>query len=266
MPFIGVFDSGVGGLTVLRALRARLPDVALRYVADSAHAPYGPRSSEFIAQRSLAIAEFLIDEGAALLVVACNTATAHAVNALRERWPLLPVVGIEPGIKPAVAASRNGKVGVMATTATLASARYQELLRAHAQGCQIISQACPGLVDLIETGQLDQPAIREKIQQCCAPLREAGVDTVLLGCTHYPFVQQQIQAELGAAVSLLNIEDAVARQAQKRWQEAGLASTPIAPSTAMTQPLIYSTGKTDAVSRMASLALGANLRAAPIEV
>jgi glutamate racemase len=218
---IGVFDSGVGGLTVLQALRQALPQAPLHYLADNAYAPYGEKSSDFIAARSLVIGDYLIAHGACLLVVACNTATAHAVNALRQRWPELPIVGIEPGIKPAVAASRNGRVGVLATPATIASARYQALVAAHAQGTQVFSQPCPGLADLIETGELDSPAMRALIERCCAPLRAANVDTVLMGCTHYPFVQPLLQETLGSQVQLLNVEAAVARQAQRCWTADG---------------------------------------------
>lgn len=214
---IGVFDSGVGGLTVLRALRHTLPLAPLHYVADTAFAPYGERSSAFIRQRSLAIAEHLWNAGAAVLVVACNTATAHAVAALRERWPDKAIVGIEPGIKPAVAVSGNKRIGVLATPATLASARYQALLREHAPDIQVFSQPCPGLADLIETGHLESEALRQLVERCCAPLRESLVDTVLMGCTHYPLIQPLLQHALGSGVRLLNVEDAVARQAQRFW-------------------------------------------------
>lgn len=221
-PSIGVFDSGVGGLTVLRELRRLMPDVPLHYVADTAHAPYGQRSSDYIAERSLRISEHLTHEGAALLVVACNTATAHAIAALRARWPALPIVGIEPGIKPAVAASRNGRIGVMATPATMSSLRYQDLLARHAGSSQIVSQPCPGLVELIEAGDFESPALRELLARLCQPLRAAEVDTVLMGCTHYPLIQPLLQAALGPHVRLLNIETAVAQQAARLWAELGL--------------------------------------------
>lgn len=224
VPCIGVFDSGVGGLTVLNALRAQLPGVPLHYVADTAHAPYGERSSEYIVERSVRVAERLREVGARMAVVACNTATAHAVQAMRARWPDWPVVGIEPGVKPAVAATRNGRIGVMATTATIASRRFEQLVAAHASDVELVSQPCPGLVTLIEQGDLRSAELGELIERYCAPMRAAGVDTVLLGCTHYPLIQPRIQAALGDGVQLLNIEDAVARQAKRVWD--GLGVTP----------------------------------------
>ncbi|MDC8783633.1 glutamate racemase [Roseateles koreensis] len=222
---IGVFDSGVGGLTVLRELHRVLPGVPMHYVADNGHAPYGQRSPEFIIERSLALTDYLTSQGTRVLVVACNTATAQAVAALRQRWPELPIVGIEPGIKPAVAASRNGRIGVMATPSTIASARYQSLIERHAPTVQVFSQACPGLVNLIERGELDSPALHRLLQTLCAPLIDAGVDTVLMGCTHYPLVQAQLQSHFGGGVQLLNIETAVAQQAARLWA----AKSPVTP-------------------------------------
>lgn len=249
---VGVFDSGVGGLTVLRELRRQMPGVSLRYVADTANAPYGQRNTAFITERSLVLAQHLLESGARLLVVACNTATAHAIGALRQRWPDLPIVGTEPGIKPAVAASLKcgqGRIGVMATPATIASARYQDLLSRHADGLHIISQPCPGLADLIETGDFTSPAMHALLHRLCAPLREAKVDTVLMGCTHYPLIQTQLQAELGAEVQLLNIETAVAQQAARLWASLGLLS-----GTASIQ--VETTGSAAALTRFMHSALG----------
>lgn len=214
---IGVFDSGVGGLTVAGAIRQALPSVPLHYVADSACAPYGERSPGFIRERSLNIAEHLIERGARLLVVACNTATAHAAQALREAFPQLPVVGIEPGVKPAVAATRVGRVGVLATTATVSSERFRRLIAQHAGGVQVTAVACSGVVSLIESGDMQSPELQSLVSRYCEPLRRGGVDTVLLGCTHYPLIRPLWQQALGPDVQLLQVEDAVAQQAARLW-------------------------------------------------
>jgi glutamate racemase len=228
---IGVFDSGVGGLTVLRELRHLLPGTHLRYLADTAYAPYGGRTPEDIRQRSLAIAEHLIAQGAGLVVIACNTATAHAIDALRERWPALPFVGTEPGIKPAVAASRNGRIGLLATPATAASERLRRLIERHAGGRDVVVQGCPGIVEHIEAGDLGSDRLHRLVEQHCAPLRAAGVDTALLGCTHYPLIAPLWQAALGPDVALLHIETAVARRAAELWTAApGLATLDIETS------------------------------------
>ncbi len=209
---IGVFDSGVGGLSVLRVLRQHLPHATLLYVADSGNAPYGEKSEAFITGRSRAIADFLLSQGAELLVVACNTATATSVQALRQHHPHLPIVGIEPGVKPAVAASVARKVGVLATPGTLSSGRFARLIEQHAGDALIVPQPCPGLAKAIESGQLDTPLLRELIASFCVPLKQAGVDTVVLGCTHYPFVAPLIAQAMGPGVQLIDTSDAVARQ------------------------------------------------------
>jgi glutamate racemase len=212
-PLIGVFDSGVGGLSVLKALHQQLPDHDLLYVADSGHAPYGERSDEFITERTHRIASHLLAEGAGLLVLACNTASAVAAASLRERWADLPVVAVEPGIKPAVAITRNGRIGVMATPATLRSDKFKRLLGAHGSGIEVHLQPCPGLAGRIEHGNAEDPELLALVDQFTLPLKQAGVDTVVLGCTHYPFISAQIQVAFGAGVTLVDTADAVARQA-----------------------------------------------------
>lgn len=211
-PCIGVFDSGLGGLSVLRALRLELPQAALLYVADSGHAPYGERGADFVQRRSLALAEFLRGRGAQVLVVACNTATAAAIQALRDHFGDVPIVGVEPGIKPAAAATRKGRVGVLATEGTLRSERFQLLAQAHAAHIELHLQPCPGLAAAIEGGNLDAPELLAIVRHCCTPLRDAGVDTVVLGCTHYPFISKHIQACLGPQVTLIDTAHAVARR------------------------------------------------------
>ena len=213
---VGLFDSGLGGLSVLRAMQTHLPQAHLLYVADSGFAPYGERDEPFIVDRSLHISQFLLSQGAQALVVACNTATAAAVKELRAAFPQVPIVGVEPGVKPAVAQSRNQRVGVMATPGTLKSEKFRQLVSSHAQGAELVLQACPGLAREIERGELDTPALRALVHEFCEPLRAAQVDTVVLGCTHYPFVRPLIAQALGPDVLILDTADAVARHAASR--------------------------------------------------
>lgn len=233
---IGVFDSGLGGLSILRAIRQYQPESTLIYVADSGHAPYGERDDDFIRERALCISQFLTQEqGVDLIVVACNTATAVAVHALRERHPQLPIVGVEPGVKPAAACSRNGRIGVLATPLTLASEKYQRLISTHGQNVEVVQQACPGLAKEIEGGDLDTPRLRELVEAYARPLREADVDTAVLGCTHYPFVAPLFREALGPQVHLIDTAEAVARQTLRRSAEL-LASARSLPTPLLTTP------------------------------
>jgi glutamate racemase len=212
---VGVFDSGVGGLSVLRALRAHLPAAHLIYVADSAYAPYGERADAEIIARTEKISDFLRGQGVQVWVIACNTATAAAVQHLRQMHPEWPIVGVEPGLKPAVHLTRNGRIGVMATTSTLRSAKFQRLMAQHGGDVEVHLQACPGLAHAIEGGNLQSTELHELIERYGAALRARGVDTVVLGCTHYPFVRPQLQASLGAEVQIIDTAEPVARQAVK---------------------------------------------------
>lgn len=212
---VGVFDSGVGGLSVLRALRKHLPAAHLMYVADSAYAPYGERSDAEIIARTDKISSFLRASGAQLLVVACNTATAAAVQHLREAHPSWPIVGVEPGLKPATQITRNGRIGVMATSGTLRSEKFQRLMAQHGSDVFVHLQACPGLAHAIERGDLQSPELQTLIDRYCAALTEQGVDTVVLGCTHYPFVLTQLQAALGPNVRIIDTAEPVARRTVK---------------------------------------------------
>lgn len=212
-PLVGVFDSGVGGLSVLSALMQRLPQAPMIYVADSGHAPYGDRHDDHATQRTLRLTRYLVDQGAGLLVIACNTATAAAIAVVRERWPQLAVVGVEPGIKPAMKLSRNRRVGVMATPATLRSDKFVRLMQQHAADGHLVLQPCPGLARAIEGGDADSAETSALIEAYGRPLREAGVDTVVLGCTHYAFARSRLQAVLGPEVSIVDTAEAVARQA-----------------------------------------------------
>ncbi|AIU28349.1 glutamate racemase [Pandoraea pnomenusa] len=221
---IGVFDSGLGGLSVLQAVRALLPHESLLYVADSRYAPYGERPDTFIEQRSLAIGRWLRAHGAKALVVACNTATAHGVAALRAdaAWP---VVGVEPGIKPAAAASKTGVIGVLATAATLRSARFADLLARHtAQGQRFLCQPGHGLVERIEAGDVGSADVVALLERFIEPMLAQGVDTLVLGCTHYPFLIPAIERRFGNALTLIDTGAAIARQLQRRLETAELSA------------------------------------------
>ncbi len=208
---IGVFDSGVGGLSVKQAIRTRLPQAELLYAADTAFAPYGDRNEEFLCDRSERIARFLCEQGAQMIVVACNTATAAAVARLRAAWPTLPVVGVEPGVKPAVAASAAHRIGVLATTRTLASEKFRRLAEAHADGATLVLQPCPGLADAIEAADASGSGLDVLVERYCAPLREAAVDVAVLGCTHYVFARELFERAL-PGVRLIDTAEAIARQ------------------------------------------------------
>ncbi|KHK64089.1 MULTISPECIES: glutamate racemase [Pseudomonas] len=216
---VGVFDSGVGGLSVLGEIRHLLPNESLLYVADCGHIPYGEKSPEFIRQRCAIIAEFLQRQGAKALVVACNTATVAGVADLRRDYPDWPIVGMEPAVKPAAAATRSGIVGVLATTGTLQSAKFAALLDRFATDVRVITQPCPGLVELIEAGDLHSPALRQLLQGYVTPLLAAGCDTLILGCTHYPFLKPLLKEMVAADISLIDTGAAVARQLQRLLAE-----------------------------------------------
>jgi glutamate racemase len=217
---IGVFDSGVGGLSVLRHIRAALPEENLLYVADSGHAPYGDKPPQFIEARALAIAEFLVAADAKALVVACNTATAAAIVSLRAKFDL-PVVGMEPAVKPAVEATRCGVIGVLATAGTLESAQFAGLVERFGSRARVIVQPCPGLVEQVERGDLAGPATRSLLGRFLRPLLEQGVDTLVLGCTHYPFLAPLV-SEMAPGVALIETGAAVARQLARRLEEESL--------------------------------------------
>jgi glutamate racemase len=210
---IGVFDSGVGGLCVLRELRAILPDAAMSYVADSRFVPYGVKAPAIIRERSLAIAQFLVEERhAAVVVVACNTATTHAVDLLRAQFEHVPIVGMEPAIKPAARGTRSRIVGILATGATLAGERVVSLIERNAEGIEVITQPCPGLVEQVEQGDLSGRHTIELLNTYTRPLIDRGADSLVLGCTHYHFLQDAIRQVVGPSVMLFDSAAAVARQ------------------------------------------------------
>jgi glutamate racemase len=218
---IGLFDSGVGGLSVLLEVRGELPAENLIYVADSGYAPYGDKPAEVIQDRAFRIVDVLLDRGAKAIVVACNTATGIAVDMLRARWSI-PFVAIEPAVKPAAAATKTGVVGVLATTQTIASPRFARLADTWANGATILAQACPGLVEQIERGELTSDDTRTLLVSYVRPLIEKGADTLVLGCTHYPFVASEIAAIAGPDVAIIDPAAAVARELRRRLTEASL--------------------------------------------
>jgi glutamate racemase len=226
---IGVFDSGVGGLSVLRQIHTLLPHEVLIYLADSGHAPYGDKSADYIEARAVRLIEHLQTLGAKAIVVACNTVTGLCIDALRQRFAELPIVAIEPAVKPAALATRSGVIGVLATRQTVASPGLARLVQTHGHGKRIVLQACPGWVERVEAGELDGPATEAAVAQIVRPLLDQGADTLVLGCTHYPFLVPVISRLAGPAVQLIDPSAAVARELRRRLLQAGLAA-PASPT------------------------------------
>lgn len=215
---IGVFDSGVGGLSVLRAIRAAMPAERLVYVADTGHAPYGDQSEAHITQRTLTVGNWLAEQGVKAITIACNTATVVAAKTLREQTHL-PVVAIEPAIKPAVANTQSGVVGVLATRQTVQSAAVARLVQLYGADKRVLLQACPGLMEQVEQADLHSPQTQALLRQFIEPLLAQGVDTLVLGCTHYPFLRDTIAHIAGAGVTLIDPAEAVARELKRRLAE-----------------------------------------------
>jgi glutamate racemase len=220
---IGVFDSGVGGLAVLQEIRRELPGEDLMYVADSAHAPYGDKTTRQIEARSIAIAEFLVSRHAKAIVVACNTATGAAVETLRARFTL-PIVAMEPAVKPAAAHTKTGVIGVLATSRTITSDNFAKLHQRFGADVRILMQACPGLVEQVEAGKLSDHETRALVERYVLPLLEQQADTIVLGCTHYPFLAPLIREIAGAAVAIIDPSPAIARELRRRLSGAALLS------------------------------------------
>lgn len=217
MALIGVFDSGVGGLSILDEALRQLPQHDYIYLADSANAPYGERSSEWIASRSLTLCTQLSNAGCDAIVVACNTATAQAIQQIRDTLDI-PIIGVEPGIKPAVMQTQNKIVGVLATEATLKSSKFNALLATLPSDCQFIKQAGAGLVPLIEAGKADSAETLELLATHLEAIQDAGADTLVLGCTHYPFLRKAIHQLLGESINLIDTSEAVVRQLKKQLE------------------------------------------------
>ncbi len=251
MPFphatapIGIFDSGVGGLSIWQAIRAQLPQESLIYVADSLYAPYGDRSTTFIQERALAIGGWLVQQGVKALVVACNTATLQAVSALREQFgnasPLasLPIIGVEPAIKSAAQSSKTGVAGVLATTSSLRSEAFARLLARHAGECRFICQAGSGLVAAIERGETDSPALRHRLTTYLQPMLEAQADTLVLGSTHFPFLRNIIDQITRSSLNLIDTGGPVARQLEAQLR----LHTLLAPTHSHASLYFYTTAE-----------------------
>ena len=250
---IGVFDSGIGGLSVLKALRAELPHEHFIYIADSGHAPYGERDEAHVLARSRAIVHYLVGQNVKALVMACNTATAAAIHLLRDEHPGLALIGVEPGLKPAALLSQTGRIGVMATRGTLSSAKFQALLASQAGRAAFVVQPCDGLADAIEHGA--QTGDTSKTIALCAEYTRAmglfgtqkeQIDTLVLGCTHYPFASEYLRALLGPNVQLIDNGEAVARQT-RRLVQASL----FAPDTPPGRVSLFTTGQPDTLQAAA---------------
>lgn len=234
-PKIGILDSGVGGLSVLREIRSLLPSTPIHYVGDSAWCPYGTKSPEQIRGRTFEITDYLIQQGATIVVIACNSATIHAVGSLRESY-LLPIVGMEPAVKPAAAATKSGVVGVLATEASIAGEKFLRLVDTHAQGIRVITRPCPRFVELVEEGILTGPGAEAAVDEAVQPLLDEGADVFVLGCTHYPFLRPVIEARLPAGSTLIDTGPAVAKRTRS------LLALPTDPSETSSEIVIETTG------------------------
>ncbi len=217
---LGIFDSGIGGLSVWREIARQLPHEDTLYFADQIHIPYGPRTLEEIRSFSEAVTRFLLERDCKLIVVACNTASTAALKHLRATFPDVPFVGMEPAVKPAAELTRTGVVGVMATPATFQGELFASVVERFANGVKLINQVCPGLVEQIEAGQLNTPETVAMLDRFLTPIRSGGADTIVLGCTHYPFVIEAIR-QLAPGVNVIDPAPAVARQVQRVLHERG---------------------------------------------
>lgn len=249
---IGIFDSGVGGLSVLRAIRAQMPEEAVLYFGDQGHIPYGPRPMEQIRGFSETITRFLLERGAKIIVVACNTASAAALKYLREKFPHVQFVGMEPAVKPAAETTQTGRVGVLATPATFQGALYASVVERFANGVELFQDTCPGLVQQIEQGNLNGGETRRILENALRPMLEKNIDTVVLGCTHYPFVIPLIQEVAGKKVRVIDPAPAVARQVKRLLEAGGLRNA----SPERGEVRFYTSGSPDALKSLLPVLLG----------
>ena len=221
---IGIFDSGLGGLSVLSAIAEALPEADLCYFADTAHVPYGDKSDDFIRERVLKIGHHLVAQGCSMIVVACNTATAAAVSALRAAQPAIPVIGVEPGVKPAATSSRKRRIAVLVTVSTARSTRLKDLVRLHAGDVEVDIVPCPDWATRVEKGHLDDPAFVDGVRKLLEPTLDRGSDRLVLGCTHYTFLTPILKPIVAGRAELIDVADAVARQCVRLAGNAGEGS------------------------------------------
>lgn len=245
-PSIGIFDSGVGGLSVLRAIRKQLPNEDLLYFADQGHVPYGPRSLAEVRQFSEEITRFLLAQGAKMIVVACNTASAAALHDLRETFPHTPFVGMEPAVKPAAEQTNSGVVGVLATPATFQGALYASVVERFAGDVTVLQNTCDGLVEEIERGALNGEKTHQILMGALAPMLARGLDTIVLGCTHYPFAIPLIEGICGEDVKVIDPAPAVARQVERRLEASQIRTT----RKTQGDVHIYTSGEAERLSRL----------------
>ena len=222
MASIGIFDSGSGGLSVYRELKKLLPQERYLYFSDNAHCPYGEKTAEYIQDRARTITDFLLEKGADIIVVACNTATAAAIATLRAEYPEVPFIGMEPAVKPAALGTKSGVIGVLATAGTLKGSKYLHTRGRFEDNVRIVEHVGEGFVELVEAGHLDGKQAEETVRASLQPLLDKGADIIVLGCTHYPFLQPVIERLAGPSVQVIDPAPAVARQTLHILQEKGI--------------------------------------------
>ena len=258
---VGIFDSGVGGLSVLREIRAAMPSESIDYVADSANAPWGDKPAEFIRVRGLEIAGFLVGQGVKAIVIGSNTGTAGSAEALRATLTM-PIVAIEPGIKPAAAATRSGVVGALVTTTMGASDRMASLLDRFGRNVRVISVPVPGLVEHVETADLDSAELRRLVEAYVRPLLDQGADTIVLGSTHYVFLRSLVAEVAGEGVTIVDTGEAVARQLARVLADRGMA----APRNSEGRERFWTSGEPDESARVMSALLDRKVSVAKLPV
>ncbi|MBN1921714.1 MAG: glutamate racemase [Anaerolineae bacterium] len=249
---IGIFDSGVGGLSVWREIARQLPHESTLYVADQEHVPYGTRSLAEVREYAKGITRFLLAQGAKIIVIACNTASGAALRTLRESFPDLAFVGMEPAVKPAAENTHSGVIAVIATQATFQGELFHSLVERFAAGVRLETQICPGLVELVERGELDTPETEATLHSCLNPLLQAGADHLVLGCTHYPFLAETITRITGPNVTLVDPAPAVARQTARVLTHQNLC----APASIEAKHTFFTSGSPEALKKLAHRLVG----------